>query len=39
MALGLEVPTVPRLVRMLRAGGLNIPENVVHVHELVSFLC
>jgi len=38
-SLGLEVPTVPRLVRMLRAGGLNIPENVVHVHELVSFLC
>ncbi|MDO9535419.1 MAG: energy-coupling factor transporter ATPase [Bacillota bacterium] len=38
-ALGLEMPTVPKLVRMLRAGGLNIPENVVHVHELVSFLC
>ncbi len=38
-SLGLEVPTIPRLARMLREGGLQVPKEVLNVDELVSSLC
>jgi energy-coupling factor transport system ATP-binding protein len=36
--LGLETPTIPKLARILRAGGLEVPSHVLNVHELVNFL-
>lgn len=38
-AIGLELPTIPRLARMLRAGGLPIPSYALKVNELVNYLC
>ncbi|RJX24018.1 MAG: energy-coupling factor transporter ATPase [Dethiobacter sp.] len=38
-SLGLEVPIIPKLIQMLRSGGLNIPAGVLNVDELVNFLC
>jgi len=37
--LGLEVPTIPRLIQMLRGGGIEIPADILTIDELVSFLC
>ena len=38
-ALGLEIPTIPRLVQILRAGGIEIPQSILTVDDLVAFLC
>jgi energy-coupling factor transport system ATP-binding protein len=38
-SMGLEIPTIPRLTRILRAGGLDLPDNILSVDELVAFLC
>jgi energy-coupling factor transport system ATP-binding protein len=38
-SMGLEIPTIPRLARILRAGGLDLPDNILSVDELVAFLC
>jgi len=38
-AMGLEIPTIPQLAGMLRAQGLKIPGNVLHVDDLVNCLC
>lgn len=35
---GLEIPTIPKLIRLLRKGGLEIPPGVLNVHELVDTL-
>ncbi len=37
--LGLETPTIPRLAGMLRGEGFHIPQDVLGVDELVSYLC
>lgn len=36
--LGLGVPTIPKLVRQLRAGGLDIPDHVLNMRELAGYL-
>ncbi len=38
-SLGLEVPIIPKLIQVLRSGGLDIPAGVLNVDELVNFLC
>jgi len=38
-SLGLEMPAIPRVVKILRAGGLKIPAGVLDVNQLVNFLC
>jgi energy-coupling factor transport system ATP-binding protein len=38
-ALGLEIPTIPRLAQLLRSGGIKIPHNALTVNDLVAFLC
>ncbi len=38
-SLGLEMPAIPRVVKILRAGGLEIPAGVLDVNQLVNFLC
>ncbi len=35
---GLEIPTIPKLIRLLREGGLEIPPRVLTVSELVNAL-
>ena len=35
---GLETPTIPKLARLLRAGGLQIPAQVLSVEGLVNYL-
>lgn len=37
--LGLEVPVLPRLISILRSGGLDVPEKVLNINDLVNFLC
>lgn len=36
--LGLEIPTIPKLVRFLRTRGLEVSPQVLSVHELVNSL-
>jgi energy-coupling factor transport system ATP-binding protein len=38
-SLGLEMPSIPRVVQILRAGGLKIPPGVLDVNQLVNYLC
>lgn len=38
-SLGLEMPSIPRVVQILRAGGLKIPPGVLDVKQLVKYLC
>jgi energy-coupling factor transport system ATP-binding protein len=37
--LGLEIPSIPRVVQILRQGGLNVPPGILDVNQLVSYLC
>jgi energy-coupling factor transport system ATP-binding protein len=37
--LGLEIPVLPRLIRMLRSEGLDIPANILNLNDLVNILC
>ncbi len=37
--LGLEMPPIPRVAQLLRAGGMEIPAGVLDVNQLVNFLC
>lgn len=36
---GLEMPTIPRLARLLRNGGLEIPRETLEIDKLVKLLC
>ncbi len=38
-SLGLEMPSIPRVVQILRAGGLKIPPGVFDANQLVNYLC
>jgi len=38
-SLGLEIPSIPKVVQILRAGGLGIPADILKVHQLVEYLC
>lgn len=35
---GLEIPTIPKLIRLLRTRGLRIPPQVLSIHDLVYSL-
>ncbi|NMB35463.1 MAG: energy-coupling factor transporter ATPase [Firmicutes bacterium] len=35
---GLEIPTIPKLIRLLRTGGLKISPQALNVHDLVDSL-
>ena len=38
-SLGLELPSIPKVVQILRLGGLKIPADVLKVNQLVEYLC
>lgn len=38
-SLGLEMPPIPRVAQFLRAGGMEIPDGVLDVNQLVKVLC
>jgi energy-coupling factor transport system ATP-binding protein len=38
-SLGLEIPSIPKVVQILRAGGLEIPADILKVNQLVEYLC
>ncbi|MEW5921207.1 MAG: energy-coupling factor transporter ATPase [Bacillota bacterium] len=38
-ALGMDMPPIPALAMALREGGLAVPQGILHVDQLVEFLC
>lgn len=38
-SLGLEMPSIPKVAQILRAGGLKIPPGVLDVKQLVNYIC